>query len=562
VRELNTLLKQLRLLVLPLLLVVGLVVPGVALSATATVGMPFTGQWAYNVNVNPPYTDSNSSHPSVHANYYGDWSTDIYAAEGAAVKLHVSSPDGALSFYWISRADGACGHRTVIGVRVNGVDVGSVYYEHLANAVTSGTITNGMTVGNVHNWGRCNPGPHVHVELKNVSNYACWVDNGRPGVTVNEEDPIGVIGSSNTGAKQACSGVPGGGNSSNPHDPAIVQRTNGETDVVAVGPSNSLDFYFNALNSSYWNKLSIASAGTAYSSPIVVQRPNGETNVVVASSNSSLDYYMNALGSPTWGKLTIAGANAATSDPAVIQRRDSGGNVIETDVVSTSSDGSANYYYNGTGSPTWGKIPITIPNAAGSSPAVVQRSNGETDVVIREADGALGYYFNAPGSGGWGRLTIAGSSSAISSPAVVQRPSGETDVVVLGQNNSLDYYFNAVGSPNWGKLTIDGVNSAYSRPAIIQRRDSGGNVIETDVVVVGLDHRLSYYFNATGSSTWGKLTIAGAGAAFSSPAVVQRPNGETDVVVVGPSNSLDYYFNSSGSSTWSRLSIAGPNSAY
>jgi hypothetical protein len=346
------------------------------------------------------------------------------------------------------------------------------------------------------------------------------------------------------------------------HDPAIVQRPNGETDVVVVGPSNSLDYYFNALNSPDWNKLSIAGAGAAYSSPAVVQRPNGETNVVVAGSNNSLDYYMNAFGSPSWGKLTAAGANSATSDPAVIQRRDGSGNVTETDVASTSSDGSANYYYNGTGSPTWGKIPITVPNAAGSSPAVAQRPNGETDVVIREADGALGYYFNAPGSGGWGRLTIAGSSSAISSPSVVQRPNGETDVVVLGQNNSLDYYFNAVGSPTWGKLTIDGVNSAYSRPAIIQRRDSGGNVAETDVVVVGLDHRLSYYFNTTGSSTWGKLTIAGAGAAFSSPAVVQRPNGETDVAVVGPSNSLDYYFNSSGSSTWSRLSIAGPKSAY
>ena len=39
-------------------------------SPTATVGMPFSGKWAYNVNVDPPYTDGNSSHPSVHTNYY------------------------------------------------------------------------------------------------------------------------------------------------------------------------------------------------------------------------------------------------------------------------------------------------------------------------------------------------------------------------------------------------------------------------------------------------------------------------------------------------------------
>jgi hypothetical protein len=35
-----------------------------ATTPQAVIGMPFTGLWAYNTNVNPPYTDSNSSHPS------------------------------------------------------------------------------------------------------------------------------------------------------------------------------------------------------------------------------------------------------------------------------------------------------------------------------------------------------------------------------------------------------------------------------------------------------------------------------------------------------------------
>ena len=105
--------------------------------------MPFAGKWAYNVNVNPPYTDANSSHPSVHARYYGDWATDVYASEGTPVRLSVSS-NGTLSFGWISRPNGTCGQRTVIEVFVNNVSVGSVYYEHLANAVKSGPITNGM----------------------------------------------------------------------------------------------------------------------------------------------------------------------------------------------------------------------------------------------------------------------------------------------------------------------------------------------------------------------------------------------------------------------------------
>jgi hypothetical protein len=212
VRELKTLSKQLRLLLLPFVLFVCLAVPSMASAAQVVAGMPFTGKWAYNVNVNPPYTDSNSSHPSVHTNYYGDWATDIYAADGTAVKLHVSSSDGTLSFYWIARTDGTCGHRAVIGVRVNGTDVGSIYYEHLANAVTSGTITNGMTIGNVHDWGGCNPGPHVHVELKNTSNFACYTDWGHPGASLLEGDSLGQLGSSNTGSRQACTSDSGSSN--------------------------------------------------------------------------------------------------------------------------------------------------------------------------------------------------------------------------------------------------------------------------------------------------------------------------------------------------------------
>ena len=171
--------------------------------------MPFTGKWAWNVPVSPPYTDSNSSHPSVHTTYYGDWATDLYAAAGTAVRLEVPYATGDLSYSWISVSDGSCGHRTVISVRVDGVTVGSVYYEHLANAVTSGAITNGMVVGYVHDWGGCNPGPHVHIEFKNTSNYACWVDHGQPGAsTLNQGDDLGVLGSTNTGPKQACTSMP------------------------------------------------------------------------------------------------------------------------------------------------------------------------------------------------------------------------------------------------------------------------------------------------------------------------------------------------------------------
>ena len=89
-----------------------------------------------------------------------------------------------------------------------------------------------------------------------------------------------------------------------PH-PAVVQRGNGETDVLAVGTNGALYYYYNALGSPTWNQLTVAAGGIA-SAPAVVQRGNGETDVLAVGTNGALYYYYNALGSPTWNQLTVA----------------------------------------------------------------------------------------------------------------------------------------------------------------------------------------------------------------------------------------------------------------
>jgi hypothetical protein len=104
-----------------------------AFASTTTVGMPFSGKWAYNVNVNPPYDDSNSSHPSVHwtnatTQYlWGDWASDFYASEGTPVSLHVTSNDGTVSFnagtlWFIKTKNTGSGH-----VEVHSATLGSGY---------------------------------------------------------------------------------------------------------------------------------------------------------------------------------------------------------------------------------------------------------------------------------------------------------------------------------------------------------------------------------------------------------------------------------------------------
>jgi hypothetical protein len=178
----------------------------------AAVGMPFTGTWASNVLVNPPYT-TDTSYPAVSpANNGGDWATDLYAAEGTPVTLQVISPDGPVTFTWESSTT-SCGTSSKVDVLVNGAFVGWIYYGHLLGGRGTNTAdpqpTNGMTLGTVHDWGNgCNDGPHLHIELSNVSAsaYACWTDNGQPGVTLSQGASLGLVGSLNNGPKQACTG--------------------------------------------------------------------------------------------------------------------------------------------------------------------------------------------------------------------------------------------------------------------------------------------------------------------------------------------------------------------
>ncbi len=205
--------------------------PSYAAGEQATVGMPFTGKWAWDGDpFSGPYTDNNSSHPSVHAVYYGQWGTDLYGAADTAVKLNVTSPNGAVTFTkqlnsdtCSSKGPNIAGKGIVLNVLVNGNKVGEVDYEHLDN-ISTGPYVNGMTIGTITSealHATCYSVRHAHIELKNVANFSCYVDKGQAGVRVDEGDPIGVLGSTNTGAKQACSSVP---STPSPPPPPVVNQ--------------------------------------------------------------------------------------------------------------------------------------------------------------------------------------------------------------------------------------------------------------------------------------------------------------------------------------------------
>ncbi len=199
-------------------LLVGSVVdaaPTEAAVSQIVIGMPFEGRWAYS-NATSTGCGSGSgqtSHPSCHEIYFGDWSTDLYAAAGTEVKLKADS-DKALSFTWDTTASGSCGETRRINVFADNVKIGRVHFTHLTSAASTDTApTNNMTIGKVANLS-CNPGgsdKHIHVEFDNEGNTsACYTNHSNEtytaGMVLGEGSVLGILGSGNQGSKEACNG--------------------------------------------------------------------------------------------------------------------------------------------------------------------------------------------------------------------------------------------------------------------------------------------------------------------------------------------------------------------
>ncbi len=487
-----------------------------ATNPLATVGMPFTGKWAYNVNVDPPYTDLNSSHPSVHAKYYGDWATDVYAADGTAVKLKVSSSDGPLSFYWIARPNGTCGQRTVIGVKVNGIDVGSIYYEHLNGAVTSGNITNGMTVGYVHDWQGCNPGPHVHIELRNTSNYSCYTDNGKPGVTLSAGDSIGLLGSSNTAARQACAdslsmppgpppAVPGPGLHS-----FIASATNldGTIELFGIGLNSDVEFRRQTTpNTDSWGGWQVLQGGNARSITATHMADGRIVVFFISSSDSHPRYYMqtapnvdnwtpmavfpgglkvissaiNADGTIELFAVGLAGELYADRELApnadswggwyqlqggtgatVTASRMSDGRLLA--MFSTSDDGSLHYYLQGSPSvDNWGPMAVFTGGLSAVTSAVNLDGTIELFGIGLNTSNytVYGMRQSAPSSGAWNGWYPIQGGNAMSITAAPNKD-GRLTVFFIVDDGTIHYY--TQGAPNVDNWTAMQVMSGQLHP--------------------------------------------------------------------------------------------------
>lgn len=192
-----------------------------AVGDQAVIGMPFTGKWAYSTTVNPPYTDNNSSYPSVHDNYTADWATDVYATGGTDVRIKVNYPSSGYTLNVSSVTDTSCGagKRVRVSIKFSGVEVGWAQYDHLDTTISNGTaLNNGDSLGKTKNWGfkSCyqvsgDSGVHVHFGMKNTqANNACYEPH-LVGETLTSSAALGLLGAQNSGTRQACIDLPSGG---------------------------------------------------------------------------------------------------------------------------------------------------------------------------------------------------------------------------------------------------------------------------------------------------------------------------------------------------------------
>ncbi len=160
--------------------------------------------------------------------YAGDFGIDEgNVAVGGAVRLFAAPQDTRLDNAITARVEStglACAPRrgesygqtrarggdyVRVGVYNGGARSGTVTFVHVSATVGGGQPISrwGGQVGTVGQWtaNSCWTGVHLHVELYNDTNYACYNRGFRPGQAVRATNFIGYLGGSfASGPRQAC----------------------------------------------------------------------------------------------------------------------------------------------------------------------------------------------------------------------------------------------------------------------------------------------------------------------------------------------------------------------
>lgn len=234
-------------------------------------------------------------------------------------------------------------------------------------------------------------------------------------------------------------------NGSATHGPAIAVRSDGEIDVVALGPDSTLMYYWGR-SGGVWNSYMLAPS--AFLEPAIAVHPTGEANVVFMGPQNSLMLTW-AFPGTLWTTTQIGGNWSTYSAPAIAVR-----NTGEVDVVAEGLRNTLEYYWTTSDNYHFSHAVIAEANTTYSAPAIAVRNTGEADVVVQGPLNSLLYYSATPGSS-WAQSVVAWSGTTYLDPAIAVRTSGEVDVVASGPNGQVIYYWATnPGPPNWSSAAI------------------------------------------------------------------------------------------------------------
>jgi hypothetical protein len=445
----------------------------VADTPAITLGMGFEGRWAYSNETTAECgpADSQTSHPSCHETYSGDWSTDLYGASGTDVKLKVSG-GRALSFSW-DTASGTCGETRRIKVLDNGAYIGRLSYTHLSNAAsTNSAPTDGMTLGKIANLS-CNPGgsgKHVHLELENANAYSCYVnysnERSAAGITLSEGSVLGVLGSANTGAKQACSAE-----SMLPPTPANIVTTlsdnssgpissllesSGRRSVFTGSDSGRLYWSHWAPGGGSWSSGEIANTGSAIKSVTSLPRPNGKLGVYFGTADGHM---YEAWYAPSGGWVTHEVANTGSSINGITAQAVTADTTDQVNVYYGTTDGKVRESWWRTGLP-WTTSVIDTVTSPITDMAMLRPTTGtDTTVYVGTTNGEVHEDWWA----GPGELWRGGQKANFGTPitSLIAMMSGATETVYAGtmDGNIKEAWFTP-GSSAWSTGWVE----SYGRP--------------------------------------------------------------------------------------------------
>ena len=399
-------------------------------------------------------------------------------------------------------------------------------------------------------------GPNVIVD---DSNY--WGD-----VTVHYSHPIpashfaGYIyggpagnGPGSDGPGPAPGPGPGGGPSEPPSAaygsmPAIAVGPSGLPTVVAQGPSNSLDAYWETPDAQWHGPLGIGAGGSTYSAPSIGASASGYPVVATEGPSNSLYVYWETSDAQWHGPLGIGGAGTTYSAPSV----GVGSSGLPTVAVQGPSN-SLDVYWETPDAQWHGPLGVGAGGSTYSAPSVTSTST----VVVQGPSNSLYAYWETPDAQWHGPLGIGPAGSTYSSPSAATTGSDLPAVAVQGPSNSLYAYWETPDAQWHGPLGIGLGGSTYSAPSVAV----GSSGLPT-VGAAGPSNSLDLYWE-TGDAQWHGPLGAGAGAStFSAPSLAASPSGLPVIATQGPSNSLYAYWETPDAQWHGPLEIGAGGSTF